>query len=92
VVDVERAGVGDLLLVVVRQPLAVGQLAAGLDRRRLGGLRQQYLGACVAAVGAVEARVPVLELVAGVAGPALVGDRDLVDGVGEREGLRAGSS
>ncbi len=81
VVDVEFGGVVDLLAVVIALPQAAGQLAAGSHGRRLDRFCLEDLGAGVAAVGGIEAGVPVLERIAAVSGARLVGEGDLLDGV-----------
>ncbi|WP_411108594.1 hypothetical protein [Streptomyces sp. c-19] len=84
-VDIEFAGVVDLDAVVVAAPFPAAQLAAGGDGGRFDGFGQEDFGAGVTTVPEVETRVPVLELVAGVAGAGLVGDADLVERGGELE-------
>ncbi|SCK63080.1 hypothetical protein YUWDRAFT_06787 [Streptomyces sp. AmelKG-D3] len=68
VVDVQGPGAGDFLAVVVGDPRAAGQLAAGLHRRCDDRLGDEDLVAGVAPVGLVLAGVPVLEGAAGVPG------------------------
>jgi hypothetical protein len=88
VVDVEGADGGDALAVVVGQPPAAGERAARYHRRCFDGLGNEDFLAGVAAVGAVFACGPVLELAAGVTLAALRSAGDEGQGVRHEHGLR----
>ncbi|MFC8494057.1 hypothetical protein ACFUJU_25325 [Streptomyces sp. NPDC057235] len=87
-VDAELARLAHLDDVVVGDPLSAGQPAAGRHGRLLDGFGGQDLVAGVAAVGGIQAGVPVPEGGTRAAGAALLGDGESADGVLQRQHRR----